>query len=86
MVPEDVPVVEEIDKPGFDAEQYVKDVLSREGLEGILRVEARLVNDIRGIDGERKALVYDNYSKLIDATDTIHKVSQSTDRSPCLVN
>jgi len=30
--------------------------------------------DIRGLDGERKALVYDNYSKLIAATDTIRKV------------
>lgn len=29
--------------------------------------------DIRGLDGERKALVYDNYSKLIAATDTIRK-------------
>lgn len=31
--------------------------------------------EIRGLDGERKALVYDNYSKLITATDTIHKVT-----------
>lgn len=30
--------------------------------------------EIRGFDGERKALVYDNYSKLIAATDTIRKV------------
>lgn len=30
--------------------------------------------EIRGFDGERKALVYDNYSKLIMATDTIRKV------------
>jgi len=31
--------------------------------------------EIRGLDGERKALVYDNYSKLIAATDTIRKVN-----------
>lgn len=31
--------------------------------------------EIRGLDGERKALVYDNYSKLIAATETIRKVS-----------
>ena len=30
--------------------------------------------EIKGLDGERKALVYDNYSKLITATDTIRKV------------
>lgn len=31
-------------------------------------------SEIKGLDGERKALVYDNYSKLISATDTIRKV------------
>jgi hypothetical protein len=30
--------------------------------------------EIKGLDGERKALVYDNYSKLIAATETIGKV------------
>ena len=43
-------------------------------LKELLRIENELVNEIRGLDGERKALVYDNYSKLISATDTIKKV------------
>lgn len=30
--------------------------------------------EIGALDGERKALVYDNYSKLIAATETIRKV------------
>lgn len=101
----------ELDREGFDAEKYVAEVLGREGLEGVLRVEAGLIGgelfyccliftwegwaiqngglggegaahadgmvarlEIRGLDGERKALVYDNYSKLITATDTIRKV------------
>lgn len=33
-----------LDKPDFDAEQYIKDVLAKEGLEGVLRVEAGLVS------------------------------------------
>lgn len=52
--------------------------------------------EIKGLDGERKALVYDNYSKLITATDTIRKVggcfpfadrfpvSQNTDPALCV--
>lgn len=84
----------ELDKAGFDAEEYVRKTLEREGLEGVLRVESGLVGrkfayhsppyfpisntlvvaEIKGLDGERKALVYDNYSKLIAATDTIRKV------------
>ena len=99
----------ELDREGFDPEAYVKELLETEGLEGVLRVEGRLVNgmfwtpavnrsislscvhssrtvikerrltcycvlDIRALDGEKKALVYDNYSKLISATDTIRNV------------
>ncbi|KAL8776245.1 MAG: hypothetical protein Q9194_003278 [Teloschistes cf. exilis] len=64
----------ELDAPGFDAEAYVRDLLARESLQGLLKVESGLVNEIRALDGEKKALVYDNYSKLITATDTIRKV------------
>jgi hypothetical protein len=69
----------ELDKDGFDPEQYVKDILAREGLEGVMRVEAGLVSEIRTLDGEKKALVYDNYSKLIAATDTIRKMRTNMD-------
>jgi hypothetical protein len=64
----------ELDRPGFEAGAYVKALLEKEGLDGVLKVENELVGEIRGLDGERKALVYDNYSKLIAATDTIRKV------------
>ncbi len=69
----------ELDQDSFDAEAYVKGVLSKEGLEGVLRIESGLVSNIRGLDGERKALVYDNYSKLIAATDTIRKMRTNMD-------
>ena len=69
----------ELDRKGFDAEAYVKDLLAREGLEGLIKVEAGLINEIKGLDGERKALVYDNYSKLIAATETIRKMRTNMD-------
>ncbi|KAL1620215.1 hypothetical protein SLS56_009761 [Neofusicoccum ribis] len=71
--------VSELDKQGFDADKYVRDTLAKEGLEGVLRVESGLVGQIKGLDGERKALVYDNYSKLIAATDTIRKMRTNMD-------
>lgn len=70
----------ELDAPEFDAEAYVRDVLSRESLQGLLKIESGLINEIRGLDGEKKALVYDNYSKLITATDTIRKVGEFPNR------
>jgi len=75
----DEPPVSELDSPTFDAQLYVKNLLANEGLESVLRVEASLLSDIRGFDGERKALVYDNYSKLIAATDTIRKMRSNMD-------
>lgn len=73
------PPSSELDTPDFDADAYVKSVLAGHGLEGVLRVEAGLVNEIKGLDGERKALVYDNYSKLIAATDTIRRMRDNMD-------
>ncbi|KAF2433872.1 hypothetical protein EJ08DRAFT_657991 [Tothia fuscella] len=69
----------ELDRPGFEAGAYVRSLLEREGLEGLLRLENELVSEVRGLDGERKALVYDNYSKLIKATDTIRKMRTNMD-------
>lgn len=34
----------ELDAEGFDAEEYVRQVLSKEDLEGVLRIEAGLIN------------------------------------------
>lgn len=46
-------------------------------------MEAGLLSDIRSLDGEKKALVYDNYSKLIAATDTIRSMREKMDlRTP----
>ncbi|KIW00904.1 uncharacterized protein PV09_07651 [Verruconis gallopava] len=69
----------ELDREGFDAGAYVRKLLEQEGLEGILKVENELVGEIRGLDGDRKALVYDNYSKLISATDTIKRMRTNMD-------
>jgi len=69
----------ELDKPDFDAESYVLSLLAREGLESVLKVEAGLVGEVRGLDGEKKALVYDNYSKLIAATETIRSMREKMD-------
>lgn len=54
-------------------------LLSNSSLPTVLRAENSLVNDIRTLDGERKALVYDNYSKLIKAVETIGKMRASID-------
>ncbi|KAL5337336.1 Vps51/Vps67-domain-containing protein [Aspergillus crustosus] len=69
----------ELDSPDFDPQQYVNNLLASSSLSTILKAENTLVGDIRTLDGERKALVYDNYSKLIRAVETIGKMRQTMD-------
>ena len=69
----------ELDTPSFNPDTYVQALLAREDLAGVLKTEASLVAEIRGLDGEKKALVYDNYSKLIAATETIRGMREKMD-------
>lgn len=65
----------DLDAKDFDAQAYLEKVAGDSGLEALLRLYTRVVAEVRALDAEKKALVYDNYSKLIDATETIRKVS-----------
>jgi vacuolar protein sorting-associated protein 51 len=68
------PKLDAFDRDDFDAVSHVRKLLETESLKDLLALENELVADVRTLDGERKALVYDNYSKLISASDTIKKV------------
>jgi hypothetical protein len=70
----------DIDATEFDADEYVNKVVAESSLEELLRLYTRVLGEVRALDAEKKALVYDNYSKLISATETIRKVRHSTIR------
>ncbi|KAI1464845.1 Vps51/Vps67-domain-containing protein [Daldinia caldariorum] len=69
----------EMDKEGFDVDAFVKKALAENGMEELLRLYTRVLCEIRALDAEKKALVYDNYSKLITATETIRKMRTNMD-------
>ena len=69
----------EMDSPSFDAQTYVKNVLETQTLGELLQTYNGVLTDIRALDAEKKALVYDNYSKLIAATETIRKMRRNMD-------
>lgn len=69
----------ELDSPDFDAEAYVQNALRTSGLADLLRLYARVMGEMRALDAEKKALVYDNYSKLIAATETIRRMRTNMD-------
>ncbi|CAJ2509161.1 Uu.00g141870.m01.CDS01 [Anthostomella pinea] len=69
----------EMDKDNFDAEAFVKRALAESGMEELLRLYTRVLGEMKALDAEKKALVYDNYSKLITATETIRKMRVNMD-------
>ncbi|RDL31785.1 uncharacterized protein BP5553_09187 [Venustampulla echinocandica] len=71
--PSDIPS-SELDSPSFDSQLYIKHVLETQSLSELLGTYNGILTDIRALDAEKKALVYDNYSKLIKATETIRKM------------
>jgi seryl-tRNA synthetase len=68
-----------MDHKNFDSQAYVKNVLETQSLGELLRTYNGVLTDIRALDAEKKALVYDNYSKLIAATETIRKMRVNMD-------
>ncbi|KAJ6783976.1 hypothetical protein PWT90_06391 [Aphanocladium album] len=71
--------VGDMDMPGFKTDDYIAKVVAENSLEDLLRLYARVVGEVRALDAEKKALVYDNYSKLIAATETIRKMRSNMD-------
>jgi hypothetical protein len=68
------PASSELDSPEFDAAAYVSRLLETSTLADLLRAYTRVLSEMRALDAEKKALVYDNYSKLIAATETIRRM------------
>lgn len=71
----------DVDALDFDADEYVGRVVAESSLEQLLRLYTRILGEVRALDAEKKALVYDNYSKLITATETIRKVGDPIRRN-----
>ncbi|KAK3391454.1 Vps51/Vps67-domain-containing protein [Sordaria brevicollis] len=69
-----IPASPVLDSPDFSAQPYLNELLQSSTLAELLKTYARILSEIRALDAEKKALVYDNYSKLISATETIRKM------------
>ncbi|UNI17451.1 hypothetical protein JDV02_003792 [Purpureocillium takamizusanense] len=78
-VPDSEVPASDLDAADFNADEYVDKVVAESGLEDLLRLYAQVVGEVRALDAEKKALVYDNYSKLITATETIRKMRANMD-------
>lgn len=75
----------DLDQQDFNVDEYVKHVTATNGLADLLRLYTKVMGEVRALDAEKKALVYDNYNKLITATDTIRKVHTGTPDFQCFL-
>lgn len=69
-------LLDPLDDDNFNGPAYVHELLSKGALTDVLRVQVALAQETRGLDGERKGLVYDNYGRLIGARDVVQNVGQ----------
>ncbi|ORZ35306.1 Vps51/Vps67-domain-containing protein [Catenaria anguillulae PL171] len=69
----------DIDSEAFDAEKSLKIILNEKTLAGLIKRDNELILEMKQIDGERKTLVYENYAKLIDASDTIKRMREKVE-------
>ncbi|KAK1757274.1 Vps51/Vps67-domain-containing protein [Echria macrotheca] len=69
----------ELDDPTFDPQSFISQTLENASLAQLLQTYTRVLGEMRALDAEKKALVYDNYSKLISATETIRRMQSTMD-------
>ncbi|KAJ3366707.1 Vacuolar protein sorting-associated protein 51 [Allomyces javanicus] len=63
----------------FDVEKTFKILINEKSLPGLLKRDNELITEMKQIDGERKTLVYENYTKLIDASSTIRRMRENVE-------
>jgi hypothetical protein len=64
----------DIDGSNFDSARYVRNLLNNNLTEDLIAKDARMVHEIRTLDGDMQMLVYENYNKFIAATETIKRM------------
>lgn len=72
-----------LDAGSFDAQEIARDILAGRGsgsrvLKDLLKKENTLLQSIRVLQSEQKALVYNNYSRLIAVSETLAKMKKGS--------
>ncbi|KAN0030051.1 hypothetical protein ACTA71_008195 [Dictyostelium dimigraforme] len=68
-----------IDGPSFNLNSYFDSIVKSSTLNQLIQKDNQMVSEIRTLDGDMKTLVYDNYTKFINATDIIKKMKTNVE-------
>ncbi|MBW0519860.1 hypothetical protein O181_059575 [Austropuccinia psidii MF-1] len=69
-----------IDSPYFDADAYFKKLVRDSSLKSLLSTANELLSSIRELDAERQSLVYNHHHELVEASETIGKMTAGSDK------
>jgi hypothetical protein len=72
--PQKATKVEDLDSPSFDAASYIQRRVVGASVHDLLENEEQLALQVRTLDSTMQTLVYENYSRFIDATDAIRSI------------
>ena len=75
------PTSNDLDSPAFSATLHTNRHIRSSNVNVLLEEDESLALDIRSLDSTMQTLVYENYSKFIDATDAVRSIGQSVDTS-----
>lgn len=70
---------DQIDAAGFDHTQYVKNLLSSTEIHELMKIDSKMVQDVKALDANMQTLVYENYNKFISATETIKRMKSNVE-------
>ncbi|KAG7350533.1 Vps51/Vps67 vacuolar sorting complex protein [Nitzschia inconspicua] len=64
----------DLDSPDFDAAKHTEAYVLHSGVHPLLETEESLACQVRTLDSSMQTLVYENYSRFIEATDAIRSI------------
>lgn len=73
----------ELDSPNFNPKSHTLSHIAHSTTHTLLETNERLALDIRTLDSTMQTLVYENYSKFIDATDAIKSIGTNVSSVSC---
>ncbi len=65
---------EDLDSPHFNAARHTERYVLKSGVHPLLETEESLACQVRTLDSSMQTLVYENYSRFIEATDAIRSI------------
>ena len=73
----------DLDSPNFNPKSHTLSHIAHSTTHTLLETNERLALDIRTLDSTMQTLVYENYSKFIDATDAIKSIGTNVSSVSC---